>query len=125
MTSLSCNSSNHEFPLGVPATLSDPLSCLNFAGAICEFTCPPGTFPQSPQSLILVCQMNGTWSRPIPQCSPFPPTPPTQSTSPRTPAPSPCQPLQDTIDNGAAEPGSFCSQPKADGKCIYKCNPGE
>src|SRR5205807_725255 len=65
------------------------------------------------------------WSTPPPGW----PTPPGSSPTPptsETPGPinGTCPPLSDTIPNGAAEPGSFCSQPRPGGKCIYKCAQG-
>lgn len=73
----------------IPAAVVDPLSCLEFAGAICRFTCPDFTSPVS--SLNIVCQQSGQWSQPLPMCqrqsqtpaTPFPPT------SPPTPYPTP------------------------------------
>jgi hypothetical protein len=61
------NSRQLQQPQGVPARAVDPLGCLNFAGGICRFYCPPGTYPQG--NLILICQVNRQWSGQVPYCS--------------------------------------------------------
>ena len=43
----------------VPATLDDPLSCLPFAGSVCQLRCPINSTPQG--RLRVACLENGQW----------------------------------------------------------------